>query len=161
MADLILREATFNDLEMLDEIREDDLRELHLDRLKNQEQGHVTYIIAFDGQTPVGSVLITYKNSHGWHRFPAIEDLYVKDSEREKGVAKQLMVYAEDVVRKKHHPKICLDVETHEKWIRKFYESIGYRFVSGVHELRYTIRKEDSVEEHVEHVNYFEKDLDV
>ncbi|MBT4258251.1 GNAT family N-acetyltransferase [archaeon] len=159
MSKLIFRETKSSDLGFLDEIRGEELHKLHLDRFENQKKGFVKYLIVFNGKNPIGHVLITFKNFYSWHKFPAIEDLYVKKEERKKKFAKQIMGYAEFLVKTKGHNKICLDVETHEFWIRSFYESLGYEKISGVHDLKYFVERNGINEECVEKVNYFEKSL--
>jgi GNAT superfamily N-acetyltransferase len=155
MSNLVFRKVKKSDLRFLEKIRDADLKELHLERIKNQNKKLVDYIIAFREEDPIGLILITYKNFHAWHKYPALEDLYIEKEERKKGFAKQIMIHAQNIIKKKGFKKACLDVETHEKWIRKFYESLGYKKISGVHDLKYEINGNQVIEK----VNYFEKKL--
>ena len=159
MSKLTFQKINKSNMNLLDVIRGEELHKLHLDRIEKQMEGSVTYIIAFDKKEPVGHILITYEKSFSWHNYPAIEDLYVKENARHKGFAKQIMDHAESLVKQKGYNKICLDTETKEHWIRKFYESLGYKKISGVHELIYFIEQKDQRKKHIEYVNYFEKIL--
>ncbi len=153
---LRFRYARKKDLASLDLIRETKLHQLHIDRITNQKKGNGEYILAFDKRSPVGHVFIDFKSPYEWHNCPIIVDLYVKDNERNKGFARKIMKYAEKRVKLKKYSLMGLDVETHEKWIRKFYEKIGYSFINGPHKLVY-ILKDKNNKKVVERVNHFQK----
>ncbi len=142
MEDLVFRNVKEGDLDYLDEIRGGKLNFLHLKRIKQQEEGSAEYIIAFKDSIPIGHVFINYGGDCEWHECPVQEDLYVKESERRKGYAKMILKYVEDKVKKKGHKVIGLDVEIHEHWIKKFYESLSYKKVSGPHKLIYSSGEE-------------------
>jgi len=135
-----------SDLIYLDKIRDKKLHKLHLKRIKTQERKEAEYLIAFYNKKPIGHVFINYKSKRRWHKSPIIEDLFIKDEEREKGYAKKIMLYAENLVKEKGFKTIELDVETNEKWIRSFYESLGYKKISGPHKLNYVLEDEGDKE---------------
>lgn len=130
-----LRKANKSDLHNLDIIRNNKLRELHKSRLKKQAEQKAEYLIAFNGKKPIGHLFVNYKSKRDWHNCPILEDLYVKDEEREKGIGKTIMLLTEGHLKKLGFHKVGIDVETHEVWIRKFYKKLGYKLVSGPHKL--------------------------
>ena len=140
---LTFKKVEKEDLKFLDEIREKKLHKLHLERINNKQ---ANYIIAFYKKEPVGHVFIDYKSKYKWHKYPAIEDLYVKKEKRKKGIAVEIMNYAEKLIKQKGFKEACLDVETHEHWIRKFYERLGYSKVSGPHNLKYKSNNKEITE---------------
>jgi len=140
---LTFKQAKKGDLKFLDEIREKKLNKIHLYRI-NRKQAE--YILAFYKKEPVGHVFIDYKSKYKWHSCPAIEDLYVKASKRKKGIAINIMKQAEKQIKQKGFKEACLDVETHEHWIKKFYERLGYSKVSGPHNLKYKSNNKEVTE---------------
>lgn len=151
---LIFKQASKRELKDLDEIRAKKLHKLHLERIKRQTRGNTEYIIAYIGKEPVGHVFVNYESKRKWHECPIIEDLYVKENVREKGIAKRIMKYAEGRIKQRKFGKVGLDVETHEHWIRKFYETLGYLRVSRPHNLSYILKdnKNKKVTEKVIHL---------
>ncbi|MBU1245864.1 MAG: GNAT family N-acetyltransferase [Nanoarchaeota archaeon] len=143
---LTFKKIEKEDLKFLNEIREKKLDEIHLGRIKKQNKDQANYIMAFFKKEPVSHVFIDYKSKYSWHKFPAIEDLYVKKSKRNKGIAQETMNYAEKQIKQKGFKEACLDVETHEHWIKKFYEKLGYSKVSGPHNLRYKLGDKEITE---------------
>jgi GNAT superfamily N-acetyltransferase len=126
---LKFRIAKEDDLNHFDDIRGEKLHKLHLKRITLQKEGKGEYIIAFENNGPVGHIFVNYKNSN--NKYPVLEDLYVKEIERGKGIAKKILIYIEKRLKKQKYKEIGIDVETHELWIKKFYESLGYVLVGG------------------------------
>mgnify|MGYP001607559406 CR=1 FL=1 len=154
---IIFRKAKLSDLKNFEIIRQEKLNKLHISRLKAQKEGKGYYVICFLGKKPIGHVLIYYRGEYKWHECPAIVDLYVKESEREKGIATKLMKYAENIIKKEGYNKICLDVGISEKLLKKFYEKLGYAKVSGPYIMKYFL--EDKNKTITEKINYFEKEI--
>jgi len=130
-----IRLATINDLNELNNIQF--ATTLHLSRLKKQKSEKANYIIAFDNNKPVGHLFIDYKSKYSWHKNPVIMDLYVAEDERKKGIATKLMNYAESLIKKRGFDIACLDVEINNLFVKRFYEKMGYKMISGPHNLIY------------------------
>ena len=56
-----------------------------------------------------------------------INDLYVDTSFREKGVASQLMAYAQQEAEKNHILKLVLETQPDNKVAQKLYTNLGYQ----------------------------------
>ncbi len=150
--------AKKSDLKNLEIIREEDINSIHLERINKQEQGKAEYLIAFDGKKPVGHLFIDYKSKSTWVKSPILVDLYVKQSERKKGLGLKIINYSLEKVKAKGYKKVGLDVETHEHWIRKFYEKLGFKKISGPHKSTYTIKEENN-KVYTEITYFLEKEL--
>jgi GNAT superfamily N-acetyltransferase len=105
--------------------------------MKRQKAGKAVYFLALLGKEPVGHIFLNYGKDNEWYEDVVLEDLYVRQDQRKKGFASEIMEYAERFVSQKGFSEMGLDVETHEHWIKKFYEGIGYVEVSGPHDLVY------------------------
>ena len=142
MIKITFRLANKKDLRLFDDIRNEKLHKLHLSRIKKQEQKKAEYFIVLQAKIPIGHVFINY-NNQGCD-YPVIEDLFVKEKSREQGIAKEILIFAENHVKQKGFPKVGLDVGVGEKWLRKFYEKMGYVVVSGPHTLTYILEDKEN-----------------
>lgn len=104
----------------------------HLERLKNQQKGDSTYLIAFlDGQ-PVGHLDLLWKpvgnetRNKYLNNHPEINALVVIPEMQSQGIGSKLISSAEELVRKKGFQKACIGVATDNPRARALYERLGY-----------------------------------
>ncbi len=79
------------------------------------------FLIAMDGRTIIGSIMVGYDGHRGW-----INYLACHPNHRRRGVAKSLMNEAQKLLLERGCPKINLQVRSGNESAVKFYESIGY-----------------------------------
>jgi ribosomal protein S18 acetylase RimI-like enzyme len=79
------------------------------------------FLIAMDGRTIIGSIMVGYDGHRGW-----ISYLACHPNHRRRGVAKSLMNEAKNLLLERGCPKINLQVRSGNESAVKFYESIGY-----------------------------------
>ncbi len=114
---------------------------LKCDRLINHHQllylqceGRCFYLIAWDGELPVGHAIIYWdsdmapepqavRNLH----IPRVEDLWVMPHRRGEGIASKLMDCVEAITKERGFPKIGLDVSLSNHLARTMYEKRGYK----------------------------------
>lgn len=84
-----------------------------------------TYLIAWDGEDPVGHAHLAWEKTHGG--VPEIQDVYVLPERRRRGVAKALTGAAEGEARARGFDRISLSVSAEKNdAARRLYESLGY-----------------------------------
>jgi len=94
-------------------------RHLPLHRL---EQAGGEWLVAWEDGRPVGHAHID------WGVDPAVlQDVYVAESHRRRGVASKLSKAAEQLVRERGFTRIGLDVDVDNAPARALYEKLGYR----------------------------------
>ena len=79
------------------------------------------FLVAMDGRTIIGSIMVGYDGHRGW-----INYLACHPNHRRRGVAKSLMNEAQKLLLERGCPKINLQVRSGNESAVKFYESIGY-----------------------------------
>ncbi len=79
------------------------------------------FLVAMDGKTIIGSIVVGYDGHRGW-----INYLACHPNHRRRGVAKSLMNEAKKLLIERGCPKINLQVRSGNESAVKFYESIGY-----------------------------------
>ena len=79
------------------------------------------FLVAMDGRTIIGSIMVGYDGHRGW-----INYLACHPNHRRRGVAKSLMNEAKNLLLERGCPKINLQVRSGNESAVKFYESIGY-----------------------------------
>lgn len=94
---------------------------------------HELYIIESDN-TPVGFIHIWYKGGNvAW-----IEDVFVDEAYRGKGIASQAINSAEEIIKQKPgYTAVCMDVVPRNKDALATYHKLGYDTLSLI-----TVRKE-------------------
>ena len=86
---------------------------------------HQTYLIAWDGEEPVGHAHVAWEGTHVG--VPEIQDVYVLPERRRRGVAKRLTGAAEDEARARGFERISLSVSAEKNdAARRLYDSLGY-----------------------------------
>jgi GNAT superfamily N-acetyltransferase len=107
-----IRPLTPGELEEVD-------RRLPLDRL---DQPGAEFLVAWDGDEPVGHACIDSRDDP-----PQLQNVFVADEHRRRGIAKQLSLAAEELVRSRGHRRMALDVDVDNPEARALYERLGYR----------------------------------
>ena len=79
------------------------------------------FLIAMDGRTIIGSIMVGYDGHRGW-----INYLACHTNHRRRGVVKSLMYEAKNLLLERGCPKINLQIRSGNESAVKFYESIGY-----------------------------------
>lgn len=94
-------------------------RHLPLDRL---DQPGGDWLVAWDGVTPVGHAHIDWRTDP-----PELQNVFVAESHRRRGIASRLSEAAEGLVRARGLRRIALDVDVEAPAARALYEKLGYR----------------------------------
>ncbi len=94
-------------------------RHLPLHRL---DQAGGEWLVAWEDGQPVGHAHVDLRGDH-----PVIQDVYVAESHRRRGVASKLSESAEQLARESGFARIGLDVDVENAPARALYEKLGYR----------------------------------
>jgi GNAT superfamily N-acetyltransferase len=107
-----VRPMTPGELELVD-------RHLPLSRL-DQQGGE--YLVAWEDGVPVGHAHLDWRPDP-----PELQDVFVPEAQRRRGIASQLSAAAEERVRERGFGQIALDVDVYATGPRALYEKLGYR----------------------------------
>jgi GNAT superfamily N-acetyltransferase len=107
-----VRTMTAEDLDLVDS-------HLPLSRL---EQAGGEYLIAWEDGVPVGHAHLDWR-----HDPPELQDVFVAEGHRRRGIAIRLSEAAEERVRERGFDRIALDVDVDAPGPRALYEKLGYR----------------------------------
>jgi GNAT superfamily N-acetyltransferase len=100
-------------------------RRLPLNRLRRPAEEGSTYLIAWDGDQPVGHAHIAWSGTH--LALPEIQDVFVLPELRRRGIASELTTAAEAEVRSRGWGTISLSVsQDGNPHARRLYEQLGY-----------------------------------
>jgi Acetyltransferases len=98
---------------------------LPLSRLDQHRRDGSTYLIAWDGDDPVGHAHLAWDGTHAG--VPEIQDVFVLPERRRQGIATHLTLAAEDEARARGFDRISLSVSAEKNdAARRLYESLGY-----------------------------------
>jgi GNAT superfamily N-acetyltransferase len=129
-----IRKATKKDMKNLDKIKGEKLPKLHNSRFALQKEGKAIYFIAFEKDNPLGHVLIVLDGNEKYHTCPILQDLFITQSKRKEGKGRLLLEKIESKIKDIGYRKIGLDVETKEKWLKRFYKREGYKIIGKTHQ---------------------------
>jgi GNAT superfamily N-acetyltransferase len=107
-----VRPLTPEELEVAD-------RDLPLHRL---DQPGGEYLVAWEDGAPVGHAHLDWR-----HDPPELQDVFVLDSHRRRGIGAHLSAAAEERVLERGFDRIALDVDVENAAARALYEKLGYR----------------------------------
>jgi GNAT superfamily N-acetyltransferase len=100
-------------------------RRLPLSRLREPAEDGSTYLIAWDGDEPVGHAHIAWDGTH--LALPEIQDVFVVPEQRRRGIATELTRAAEDEARNRGWDSISLSVsQDGNPQARRLYKQLGY-----------------------------------
>jgi GNAT superfamily N-acetyltransferase len=90
--------------------------------LNRLEQPGAEFLVAWDGDEPVGHACVDSRDDP-----PQLQDVFVPEQHRRRGIATQLSRAAEGLVRSRGYHRMALDVDVNSKPARALYERLGYR----------------------------------
>jgi ribosomal protein S18 acetylase RimI-like enzyme len=90
--------------------------------LHRLNQPEAEFLIAWDGGEPVGHACLDSREDP-----PQLQDVYVPEEHRRRGIATELSRAAEELVRSRGYTRIALDVDVENTAARALYERLGYR----------------------------------
>jgi GNAT superfamily N-acetyltransferase len=108
------------------------LRSKHRDRFARQRRGAVAYLIAWEGQVPIGHMLIHWT---GLQNEPItaqldscaeIEDFVIRQDLRSRGIGRRMLAFAEDLARQRGFRQLGLGVGLGNPRARALYDAVGY-----------------------------------
>ncbi|MEI6327381.1 MAG: GNAT family N-acetyltransferase [Candidatus Roizmanbacteria bacterium] len=102
------------------------------DRLTQQADGKIAYLVLKDKGKLVSTVVLCWAGKACHPDYPDIVDLYTKESERGKGYASMLILECERVAKTRGFRKIGMAVNPERNCrAKKLYEQLGYHHDGG------------------------------
>ena len=104
----------------------------HRKRLERQQRGESTYLIAWDGDVPVGHLLIEWQGPadeparSALRKCPYLVDIAVHPARRSRGIGTQLMAEAERLATQRGYERAGLSVGVDNPRARSLYERREY-----------------------------------
>ncbi len=95
--------------------------------LKHADGG---FFVAFDGEKPVGFIVVQPDCRFQGEEIPEIHELVVAPAYQGKGIGKKLMEKALKYLEEKGYQKVALWVGEKNEDARRFYERLGFRLVT-------------------------------
>ena len=106
--------------------------ETHRNRLRLQDEGRAAYLIAWLAGDPIAHGMVIWGGPIGSPKqhipdpCPYIEDLWVKDEHRSKGVGSAMVSCMESLAQLRGHDLIGLSVGIDNRGGQRFYGRLGY-----------------------------------
>jgi ribosomal protein S18 acetylase RimI-like enzyme len=97
---------------------------LPLNRLDTWRAGESTYLVAWDGDTPVGHAHVAWAGTE--LGLPEVQDVHVPPERRRRGIAIALTHAAEQLAAERGHDRISLSVGVDNEPARSLYAKLGY-----------------------------------
>ena len=95
--------------------------------LKHADGG---FFVAFDGERPVGFIVVQADCRFQGEQIPEIHELVVDPAYQGRGIGRLLMKTALDHLRKKGFQRVALWVGEKNEDARRFYESLGFKITA-------------------------------
>jgi GNAT superfamily N-acetyltransferase len=100
-------------------------RFLPLNRLRQPDDGRGTYLLAWEGDQPVGHAFVAWRETH--LKLPEIQDVFVLPDHRRRGIATRLSRAAEAAARARGWESISLSVSKDgNPGARRLYEELEF-----------------------------------
>ena len=140
----------------------------HRKRFEAQRQGGTNYLIAWEGDIPVGHLNLIWSGSDQAqvHEYvqdcPELSAIWVWPPEkRSSGIGKKLIAQAEELVASKGYAKVGLGVRITNERAKNLYEKLGYKdWKHGIYRNCYTNFNRDGTKvEHDDPSYYLIKNL--
>ena len=130
---LEIRPLAQDEIPLLDaHLDADRLAGRHHDRFTQQQDGRLTYLIAWLDGIPVGHMMVRWEGTTDAYVADRIsdcahvEDLFVMPELRSRGIGTQILAYGERLAAECEFAKIGLAVGTDNPRARALYERLGY-----------------------------------
>ncbi len=131
---ILIRPVQTGDLPLLERLFPQGGADKHARRLIRQQNGTAIYLIAFLEDKPAGHVLLKWDGAqdeavaaHRTAPCPDLEDLFVREELRRRGVGTQILRHAEQLAQQRGFARIGLAVGLENPSARRLYERLGYR----------------------------------
>lgn len=99
-----------------------------IDRLKDMEKGEAIYLVAEEENQIIAHLLLRLNGTTYEPGYPNMNDLYVAQEKRQRGIGSKLVDEAEKIAKEKGYAKISLAVNpTLNPKAKALYEHLGYR----------------------------------
>ena len=145
-----IRACDAGDLEVLNrEWPSNDVWEGHMRR---QLTGEATFLVAWDGDEPVGVGMLQWKECAGEKAHAAlpgaveVNHLQVRESRRGQGIGTALVAAFEELARGRGITQMVLAVDADNPAARALYLRLGYEATGVVDTYTYSYRDDDGVE---------------
>jgi ribosomal protein S18 acetylase RimI-like enzyme len=80
------------------------------------------------GETIAGYVILTFVFSFEYGgRIAFLDELYIKDEMRGKGIGKQTIAFVQEEARKAHVKTVYLEIEPHNEKAQQLYQASGFK----------------------------------
>ena len=129
LPELEVRPAKMSDVSPLDKSMPS---AINVAQIAAQEKGDTTFLLAFDGDEPVGRLVIgwggtTRDEIREWApNTPNISMVRTREDQRGRGVGTKLIQSAENLARMRGYGQMGLSVALENKVARRLYERLGY-----------------------------------
>lgn len=125
-----IRLAKEKDLPQIMKLKDIKDPSLILGRIEKSQEGTVAYFVAEENEVIVGHILLKFYGKDTAPSYPDIEDAFVKEAERSKGIGTLLIQKVEIAAKEKGVNKIGLAVNpTLNHKAKALYERLGYKEV--------------------------------
>ena len=130
-----LRPATSEDIVQLTQLKKPQkehhrkiFHENQIKRLKEMGDGEAMYLVVEENNTVTAHIFLKMYGTTSEPDYPNMNDLYVAEEKRNKGLGSKLIREAEKIVQEKGYTKISLAVNpTLNPKAKALYERLGYK----------------------------------
>lgn len=152
-----MRAAVAADLPLLD-ARWPTPDEVHSSHLSEQSAGRATFLVAWDGDEPLGSAMVQWRGPVGARAREAypeaveVNHLQVREEHRGRGVGTAIIAAAEELARGRGRTQMAVGVAHDNDGAARLYERLGYRRTGVVDTVEYDwVDDAGTVHHEVEH----------